>query len=342
MDLGKAIARALLTEGKVYLPGIGTLERVYHSAELYRFTNRLTPPQYTIDFSESRKETDASLAFYIAGIENAGDTDPAYQVKEFIEKILDKLKSSESYIIPDVGKFSLVNGVVSFKADEHSSIVADTMGFDAVYFQSPTSREAKGTEDITPTVPKKVKSVNRKHKMALIITGISIPLALVAAFVIYIIIENGTIENYSNKQPPSSIAKSLKEETNAKIQKRNALMYTEPITPEISPVIPQDTASKTEEVKTNVLPRAPRQVSSSDAPFTKFYLIAGSFKSSKNAERMKVKLEEEGFIPEILSVGDSIFRVTMKTFSNRDSAMHEWQRLMSEGDKNANIWLLSE
>jgi nucleoid DNA-binding protein len=338
MDIVKAISSALLKKGTIYLPGIGTFERVYHSAELFKSPNYLTPPKFEIIFSETRNESDPSLTHYMTSIEKTGGSEIAKQVQDFTDDIISHFKDGKPFTLPDIGILRLKEDVITFEADNQSSLIADTLGFETVYFERtivPQSSIQPST--VAPILlTQKKKSSNRK--MVWFYIGLSILLAGAIIIFLYIMfyINDTVIEKYGNNRFLRAVTSLASTETIINKNKREALMYTEQTvvkTPVALPVDSPKIAQKVEKLK---------QVAVQAKSSTMFYLVAGSFKSSKNANRMKTKLEAEGFSPEVLSVGDSIFRVTLMTFNNRDSAMHEWRRLMAEGSMNSNVWLLIE
>jgi hypothetical protein len=72
----------------------------------------------------------------------------------------------------------------------------------------------------------------------------------------------------------------------------------------------------------------------------RYYLVAGSFKSSKNADILKSQLERKGFSPEIMITGEYYYRVIVGAFSDRKEAIAELRRIRGKIDQS--VWLFED
>ncbi|OFY29780.1 MAG: hypothetical protein A2275_10805 [Bacteroidetes bacterium RIFOXYA12_FULL_35_11] len=72
----------------------------------------------------------------------------------------------------------------------------------------------------------------------------------------------------------------------------------------------------------------------------KFYLIAGSFGNLNNARNCSNNLKEKGFSPEILQQENGLYRVALKSFSDRKSANNEFTSLQTKST-DFTVWVLS-
>ena len=71
-----------------------------------------------------------------------------------------------------------------------------------------------------------------------------------------------------------------------------------------------------------------------------FYIIAGSFTSEVNAQKFLSELAEKGYKPTLIP-RNKLYSVSLYTFSNRDRALRELERLKSE-QTFEKLWLLSQ
>ena len=72
----------------------------------------------------------------------------------------------------------------------------------------------------------------------------------------------------------------------------------------------------------------------------KFYLIAGSFGNLNNAQNCSNNLKGKGFNPEILKQENGLYRVALKSFSDKKSANDEFTSLQAKAT-DFTVWVLS-
>ncbi|MCW3807926.1 SPOR domain-containing protein [Plebeiibacterium marinum] len=87
-------------------------------------------------------------------------------------------------------------------------------------------------------------------------------------------------------------------------------------------------------------PPAPKVV---EKPDNKYFLIAGSFSSQKNAETFKAELIEQGFDSEVIirktGKNKDFYKVSYKGFADRDEAFNELA-MERKQPNNDDVWLL--
>jgi nucleoid DNA-binding protein len=69
----------------------------------------------------------------------------------------------------------------------------------------------------------------------------------------------------------------------------------------------------------------------------KYYLVAGSFKTRKYAERFVTKLNSEGYNAEIFMERHGFFRVSYNSYVDRQQAFNEYRRMKNQ---NIQVWVL--
>ncbi len=70
----------------------------------------------------------------------------------------------------------------------------------------------------------------------------------------------------------------------------------------------------------------------------KYFLIAASFEKESNAEKMKLKLQKEGYDSEVILSTNKLYRVSYKGFSEKNDAFNELRKARSSEGKEA-VWL---
>ncbi len=326
MDIIRVITDLLISAEKVTVPGLGVFSLNYHPAEIYKFTNRVTPPSRQIQFSETFDVDDHKLLFVLSQ-----EYDTAYDlaketVEKFVESIFITLNNGNSYSIEGLGILRKVEDKIHFEADKNSILFAENYGLETT--QIPLFEIEKENPVATspkPVIPAKTKKSNVLNR---VVSIIAILVICMTGFVLY---QMGYIdmvitkaENFITAQKKAyhrqlATNDTLKGKMDADSLKRKALIYKEK-TPQAV-----DTTSQNSNVK-KVL---------------KYYLIAGSFRNEASAEKHQKEFIEKGFKPEILSVGDSIFRISIISYTNRQKAVDEYIKLTS-GESNFKLWLFSQ
>jgi cell division protein FtsN len=71
-----------------------------------------------------------------------------------------------------------------------------------------------------------------------------------------------------------------------------------------------------------------------------YYIVAGSFLNSGNANRQKAALEKKGFSPRIVRKNDDFFYVTLQSFDSRETAKAEMSKLAR--DLDLPLWVMKK
>ena len=132
--------------------------------------------------------------------------------------------------------------------------------------------------------------------------------------------KKGSSDTYASLDDTSKIAKDL----DAQMQKQDALYYGEDKSQNITD-------------KNGI----PDSLISKYASYSKFYIIAGSYKHYSHAAKLRNQLFADGFNPEILiSTEKKLYRVSYVSFTDRRLAIKELYKLQKEKN-NKDIWILN-
>ncbi|PLX22691.1 MAG: hypothetical protein C0599_05790 [Salinivirgaceae bacterium] len=203
----------------------------------------------------------------------------------------------------------------------------------------PTAKDAKtqvkaGVPDAkkvtgaaTPGAKKPVQSQKPKKKSSA--TGIIVVAAIVVvlgagAFLAYLnwdTVKTWLPESLFGKDEPKEVVvdkEALKKEQARKDSLRKVQMIQDSIAQ-----AKQDSIKKAEELKMKNQ--------------KKYYLVAGSFKTKKYAEKFVTKLNSDGYNAEIFMERHGFYRVSYNSFVDRQQAFNEYRRLKNQ---NIQVWVL--
>ncbi len=70
----------------------------------------------------------------------------------------------------------------------------------------------------------------------------------------------------------------------------------------------------------------------------KYYVVAGCFKSQRNAEKYVAELQAKGYNSELFGTHDNLYAVSFNSFTSRESAVNEMNRIRKSSEPKA--WIL--
>jgi hypothetical protein len=326
MNFDRIIQDLILKNNSVAIPGLGTLLIQYQPAEFDRLTNSILPPVYRLTFNTSINPDDNSLVNTILDEYEITTESAETEVKKWVEDIFSNVESGNDYIIKEVGLLRKSGSDVDFEADTNSILLAGNLGLDVTkvpIFELEGDIEKQTSVIISPTV-------SSKHVKELIAAGVALFIIL-SGIVLYRLdlLQQGwdNLVGFIGDTTQYKFEKYATNDTlvgraDANALKRRALLYAEQQKN-------QESAAK-EEVTAN----SPNGV-------IKYYLIAGSFKTMRNAEKLQSELISKGYTPEILNYGDTTFRVSLASYINRHKAVEEFIAITAQ-DNNFKLWLYSQ
>lgn len=304
MELSRYIIDLLIESEKAEIPNLGVFISRYVPAKIYKFSNKVAPPAIEILFEEKE----------IQGIISDELVNQVSEIKE-------KLSNNQVIELEGLGRLSNENGNLKFKAFPDNLIAISLFGFESVKIPDPEASSIAGNESV-PLAVKTKEPVPLSRILG--IAGILAILLLIAGGFytgyferVYKSISSYITEKkeqYSTDKKESS--DSISNNIDAKTNKRNALLYTEKET--------QEAAQNASEISSNI----------------RYYIIAGSFKTLTNAEKHKSELAKKGYNPAILTMNDTLYRITLGSFDERKKAVEEFI-MLSNQDTNLRIWLFS-
>jgi cell division septation protein DedD len=364
LKLHEYIKDLLLFREKLVLPGLGSLELHREPAKIRG--KKLLAPSVAVIFNQDNKMDDGILSMKLAEAEEIDPEEARQRVLEFTDAVLFNLNKGEAYTITGVGSLEAdENNTILFKKDNDFVVDFDSFGTESFELDPLISEEAEpqpSTEEKRSEVAKdkpvakpeepQVKTENnqpkpepaekespdltdarRKNRNTLWVLAGAVAVIL-SAFVIVALTTDFFTNDFNLKffqNPPSEeliiddnfpetgedeefdqLIQSLREDIDSATDPANALD-------------PGEIMDET------VLPATVK---------TEYHIIAGSFKTYENAKELQESLSAGGYRSLVLEKGDGIFRVSVQSFTDKNTALKELDNFRRQKGMSG-AWVLS-
>lgn len=332
MDLAPFIRELILVNESVILRGFGGFETSYKDASYNQNNRKFVPPGKKITFHPDWIIDNGALEHHISETLHLTKTEASQAIDEYVKELFFQLNETGSVELQGIGKFIGSEGKIdSFQLLEDENFLADAFGLDVLEIEIPKP-------NITQPVIEKTYTPLPKQPRKIRWFVISSILVILAIFTIVLTTSDqlrtkafqliGTSKHVNdtseilifgakNNSVEDSITKSISQKIDQSTDARNAL---HPEEVKVSEPVKEE---KIEIVKLSY-----------------FYLVAGSFKSKKNAEILSEQLEKKGFFPEIVSTPNNFFHVTIGKYDNKSSAASE--KMKFSGQLEQSLWILEK
>jgi nucleoid DNA-binding protein len=241
MDISRIIQDLILKNDTVSIRGLGTFARQYNPAEVYKYSNKVTPPSYMLIFVSETDDDDNSLIQTLTEEYDSNVEQSTEAVDVWVKKILTTLDAGNSYYIKELGTLSRKNERVAFEPEKNSSLLSDSFGLETIKLplMEIDSATEKQAEPETFSMPNKVSnsliSINSVPKwiryaaFVVLIIGIAIGLYVSGYMQKGFNSVNETISNFMSKSTTTQMATNdtLNGKADANELKRRALKYSE-------------------------------------------------------------------------------------------------------------------
>jgi nucleoid DNA-binding protein len=332
LDLTPFIRELILINECVILRGFGGFDTSYKNASFDQHNNKFIPPGKKITFRPDWIVDNGALEKHIADTINITREEASEYIDQFVKELFSKINETGSCQLEGIGKFTGSEGKIdSFNTFEDENYLADSFGLDTLEVEAAQKIIQKPVAEY----PKPIIHKHRRKTWWYIVSGLLLLLAALTSFIIFsnktgikIFDFDETIDKSGDTSEiivfgakkdvlQDSVMKSIAQALDQNTEPKKALHPTEPKAAE---------PFKQEQIEVVQL--------------SKFYLVAGSFKSRKNAETMKMQLEKKGFSPEIITAENQFYNVTIGKFDNKSSASNEKMRIRDQLDQP--IWIMEK
>ncbi|SHJ31123.1 hypothetical protein SAMN05444280_1164 [Tangfeifania diversioriginum] len=354
MKLGKYIQNLLQENETVIVPGFGAFVSVYEPAEIDEQSDEIKPPTKAITFNPKIRNNDGLLADAIAKKEGISHFEALKKVEDERDEIIYQLDKGEKVTLENAGVLFLdERNEIQFAPSEGKKLFSETFGLEETSLKDepePVPEEIPEEKEITETTsveepfeeqipeaeaesteqepeekpePKTApgslsdepETTEKKKKGWLWFLLILIP---IVAAGIFILLKNDGVK----EQPP--VAEVAENEPPAEE------IPAEEEASEPLPVAGVDSV-QTDSIQTDSVEAAQadslqiQEITIDSAHYVKpdtsmFYLVGGSFKEAKNANKYFRKLENEGHEPFHLGKQGSFYIVGIDIFDNEIEA----------------------
>lgn len=304
MKLANYITDLLYRYECVIVPSFGGFVTNNRPARVDTFSNTFYPPFKQISFNNQLNSNDGLLANYIATSDNIAYESALNYIKFEVEEWNKKLKLQDLEL-EGLGNISLENDKLLFEPGDKVNYLTSSFGL--TNFVSPEIKREVYKEQVISLeerapflfTEERKKSPNYLKYAAIFVIGLS-SLALAGKF----------YQDYRSTQA----ARVIQAEQNVMQQK------IEKATFEISKPLPAVQLEITAEQKN-------------------FHVIAGAFRVPENAERIVVRLKEEGYDARILGVNKwGLSVVSFNSYQTKEESEAGLEEIQQTKEKDA--WIL--
>ena len=307
------ISELLFLHDCVIIPEFGGFVGNNKSAVLNKNTNTIYPPSKEILFNKNLRTNDGLLINHISNSEVISNEKSKELVSDYVKNITKKLQKIRTFRIEKVGLLSTdISGNILFLQDSFTNYNPNSFGFSSQNTTKLDKMEKKIEEIIKPISTKTGrKKVWRAAAILLPIIGLS-----------FISITQKDKINEIYAQIANLNPFSVFETTETIYPKQEVEDIEETTTIKVVPI---ETKETKEEIEVTIE--------------MKFSIIAGSFRSEKNAIRLVDQLQAENYNAKIIGTNrNGLIRVCYENFATKEEATSMLHDLKSEGKSG---WILS-
>ena len=301
MRLSVYISDLLFDHDCVTVPGFGSFLGNYKSAEYDYKEEKFHPPSKQISFNSQIKDNDGLLAKHLSKKLDLSYDDAVKKIHHVVLSWAKKIKS-ETIVLKNLGEFYLnQEGNITFVPNNQVNHLKDSFGLSPVFVTELSSQKSDTafSKEPIPTYFKPEKKTANFVKQAAVWALLLVGLGSA----IYINEKNNILEQQI------AYEQAVRAESIQKVQKAIFNFGTLP--------------SLTVNVKMKE---------------KKYFIIAGAFRISKNAENLVLNLQRKGYDASRLALNEKgLNPVAFTSFSKRDEAVTELRIIQKK--ENEDAWI---
>jgi nucleoid DNA-binding protein len=350
LEAGRFIKDLLYQADAVRIPGLGTFISTYQNARTDISGKKISPPAKSFLFDDSKKEEDELMWSWISEQEGISEGEAKMMVADFVSDINHELHEGREVIIEGLGTFYRdVTGKTEFHFTVENNFNAESIGF--VDIELPDSShdtfsihrepiihhdaEAKTAlhvqaevpvphpEPIHSTISQPPVHIKKSHKRI----WISLIMMLIVTILVYLAYQQrmriGELTHNWFTKGGANLTDTLnkKQKADTGIDRNLAEQA------KMKKALDVQNIDSTKVF----IPYGSRQM--------KYYIVAASFTNYDNALKLKEELKGKGFDSEIITVTHKYYKVTMGSYTDKQQALVELEKLKTIAQNNA-LWLL--
>ena len=307
------VSELLFLHDCVIIPEFGGFVGNNKSAVLNENTNTIYPPSKKILFNKNLRTNDGLLINHISNSEVISNENSKELVSDYVKNINEKLQKIRTFRIEKVGLLSTdISGNILFLQDSFTNYNPNSFGL--------SSQNTTKLNKLEKKIEKIIKPISTKTGRKKVWRAAAILLPIIGLSFIGITQEEKINEIYSQMANLNPFSVFETTETISPEQEVEEIEETTTIA-----IIPIETKETEEETEVIIE--------------MKFSVIAGSFSSEKNANRLVNHLQAENYNAEIIGTNrNGLIRVCYGNFATKEEAAAMLHNLKSEGKS---VWILS-
>ncbi|MBN1599712.1 MAG: SPOR domain-containing protein [Bacteroidales bacterium] len=320
MDISHFIYELIIRNECVILRGVGGFDTTYKHASFDAKKKQIIPPSKVISFKPDWINDNGVLENHIVESLNISTEKASELIDDFVIKLFDDLKDNGISKIEGVGVFKMSSdSILEFCEIEDENYLADSFGLESLPIDAETGEDIK----IVSRIPLEYSSHGRKLTGWYVAIGVLLLFVSVTILILFSV--EGGIPIFGDSKNKSKKSDEIIVFGKQDIEKDTLIQA-------IEKTLDSKTSTK------NALAPDESKKDFSVISSNVYYLVAGSFKSLKNAQILKEQLLRKGFTPEIMLSGNNQYRVVIGSFRERKPAIAELQRIRVQLDQS--VWLL--
>ena len=350
----KHIADLLYLHECVIVPGLGGFIKAYRPAQTLHSTHEFRPPSGTVAFNAGLSGNDGQLANYIASVECISYREALYEIRLWVEKSFDSLKTGEKVVLDGIGDiFENTSGKLEFSPSMQLNFNTDSFGL-PVFFAKAAAKEKLIIPEIQPQ-KRNSKSI-KHHRLVPETLKWAAVLAPFIAFVYWGTINGNIIDNYVHnytgmfswvRSTPGktafvkSVSLPLKNQVTPGgniLQSPAGILADENISFDPGMISYSELAKNKIVINNN-----DKQPVSIDVISTEpdYYIIGGAFRDHKNALKLIGTLQQQGYPAAIVdTTASGLYIVSMKSFTDYKEAENQLDEVKKAGFSSS--WILKK
>jgi hypothetical protein len=359
VELSKYIKDILISRDNVIIPNFGAFEKTMLSARIDPNSGEMHPPQIGVVFRNDLKVDSGVLVKYIAEKENVGEDKIIEEIRGQVLLWEESLNQGQQVLLSGIG--TLIkdsSGNITFESAITAADFPESYGLPIINIKEKSvggQPVEKKTEVIKPEIKKpevkkvEVKKTPIKQRETIIpetkkttksnkklVVALIIVVPIVALIVLGALNFDYVKKQFNKTSQYVSGIISNKNVTDSTIGKSAVLKDSLSIdsTGNETKAILENYTIIDESTNTKLTP------DSKDLDtFKKVHIIAGSFKIKSFANRHRNILIKKGFKAEVLPENKGLFRVSVASFNDVESAAKDFDRIKAI-DESMNYWIL--
>lgn len=345
MEIDGYIRELLFREDCVIIPGFGGFVSNYRPARIQRESHTFTPPMKEIGFNPDLNHADFMLADEVAEQEGISREEARSEVDQYVARLKQKLANGDRVFVEGVGSFALdLENEIRFSADLGVNFLMDAFGLMPFHLKEIPSGESVFSR--SPLFRQDEKPVQKAHlpgtpeiKMPKGKQLRRIAIAVPFLAVLTLLPLNSRVSQILTQHPV----------TLSPLPSLYQLDYPKPggetMPREIIYPIRQDTSEQTATTPTQPV-EPEKKTTDFRGPVTgnrepgigKYPIIAGSFKTYANADKLVLQLKASGYPAQTIPAANGYIRVSVNAFDTWERANQEMTAILRK-EPSMQLWI---